>query len=46
MRAVQIGGEDVYRTASSALRQLADGRVRGFKAIALARRWLLEGALP
>lgn len=44
--AVQIEGEDVYRTASSALRQIADGRVRGFKDIALARRWLLEGALP
>ena len=39
-------GEDAYKTASSALRDLADGRVRGFSDIQLAKRWLLDGALP
>ncbi|MEE2690216.1 MAG: hypothetical protein VX640_01630 [Pseudomonadota bacterium] len=43
---VQVEGEDVFRTASSALRTIADGRVRAFKDIKLARQWLLEGALP
>ena len=43
---VQIEGEDVFRTASSALKSIADGRVRAFRDLALARRWLLDGELP
>ena len=39
-------GFDVLSSASGALRDLADGRVRGFRDIAAARRWLLEGRLP
>lgn len=44
--AIAKEGEDIYRTASTALRDIADGRVRGFTDISLAKRWLLEGALP
>ncbi len=39
-------GFDVLSSASGALRDLADGRVRGFRDVAAARRWLLEGRLP
>ena len=44
--AVRQEGQDAYLTASRALRDIADGRVRGFTNIALAKRWLLHGELP
>ncbi|WP_425410506.1 hypothetical protein [Hyphococcus sp.] len=44
--AVDREGEDAYASGSRALREIADGRVRGFTDVALARRWLLDGALP
>ena len=44
--AVEAEGEDVYKTASQALQDIADGRVRGFTDIALAKRWLFKGDLP
>lgn len=43
---VQIEGEDVFRTASSALKSIADGRVRAFGDLSRARKWLLDGELP
>lgn len=43
---VETEGEDVYKTASRALREIADGRVRGFTNIALAKAWLFDGMLP
>ena len=44
--AVKEEGSDVFESASRALREIADGRVRGFTDIALAKRWLLDGQLP
>ncbi|WP_375211407.1 hypothetical protein [Hyphococcus sp.] len=44
--AVEAEGEDVYKTASQALQDIADGRVRGFTDIALAKTWLFKGDLP
>ncbi len=44
--AVMSEGADAFETASRALRDIADGRVRGFTDIALAKRWLFEGDLP
>ena len=46
MEDVEAEGEDVYKTASQALQDIADGRVRGFTDIALAKRWLFKGDLP
>ncbi|MEX0759942.1 MAG: hypothetical protein WD100_10210 [Tistlia sp.] len=39
-------GFDVFGSASAALRDLADGRIRGFHDLGAAKRWLLEGRLP
>jgi hypothetical protein len=39
-------GFDVFGSASAALRDLADGRVRGFRHLDAAKRWLIEGRLP
>ncbi len=44
--AVEAEGEDVYKTASLALQEIADGRVRGFTDIAHAKAWLFDGELP
>lgn len=44
--AVSREGEDAFETASRALREIADGRVRGFTDINLAKKWLLDGDLP
>jgi hypothetical protein len=44
--AIESEGADVTATASRALRDIADGRVRGFTDIAVAKRWLFDGALP
>ncbi|PJK27914.1 hypothetical protein [Minwuia thermotolerans] len=39
-------GYDVFGAADTALRRIADGRIRGFTDIAAARAWLLDGNLP
>lgn len=39
-------GFDVFGSASAALRDLADGRIRGFRHLDAAKRWLIEGRLP
>lgn len=44
--AVKAEGEDIFATASRALAEIADGRVRGFAVIGLAKKWLLHGELP
>lgn len=44
--AVKTEGEDIYATASRALAKIADGRVRSFTDIKLAKRWLMDGELP
>ena len=38
-------GFDVLGAATAALREIADGRVRGFRDIKVAKRWLFEGDL-
>lgn len=43
---VKAEGEDIFATASHALSEISDGRVRGFTDIGLAKRWLLHGELP
>jgi hypothetical protein len=44
--AIHKEGEDAYTAASRSLREVADGRVRGFTDINLAKKWLLDGDLP
>ncbi|WP_428407283.1 hypothetical protein [Hyphococcus sp.] len=44
--AVKVEGADAFAAASRALQDIADGRVRGFTDIALAKAWLFDGALP
>ncbi|GJL90890.1 hypothetical protein [Hyphococcus sp.] len=44
--AIKIEGADAFATGARALREIADGRVRGFTDITLAKRWLLDGVLP
>ena len=44
--ALATEGADVYATASRALRDIANGRVRGFSNIAMAKHWLIDGDLP
>lgn len=39
-------GANIAAVISQALADLADGRLRGFTDIALAKRWLLTGELP
>lgn len=39
-------GFDVFGAATAALREIADGRIRGFTDVEAAKRWLLEGVLP
>ncbi|WP_416898356.1 MAG: hypothetical protein ACMVY4_01045 [Minwuia sp.] len=39
-------GYDVFGSANQALQRIADGRIRGFTDIGIARRWLLAGELP
>jgi len=41
----QPEGFDVYGAASDTLRQIADGRIRGFTDIRLAKLWLQHGLL-
>jgi hypothetical protein len=43
---LQEEGADVAAVVSQALSEIADGRLRGFTDIALAKRWLLDGKLP
>ncbi|MFC3051685.1 hypothetical protein [Kordiimonas pumila] len=38
-------GFDVFGAASTVLKNLADGRVRGFTSMKAAKQWLLEGIL-
>ncbi len=44
--AIKVEGADAFATGARALREIADGRVRGFTDITLAKRWLLDGELP
>ena len=44
--ALKVEGADAYASGARALRDIADGRVRGFTDIGLAKRWLMQGELP
>jgi hypothetical protein len=44
--ALTVEGVDAFASGARALREIADGRVRGFTDISLAKRWLLQGELP
>lgn len=44
--AIKAEGADAYASGARALLDIADGRVRGFTDIALAKRWLLDCELP
>ncbi|WP_417515532.1 hypothetical protein [Minwuia sp.] len=39
-------GFNVFGSAHAALQQIADGRVRGFTDMDMAREWLINGTLP
>lgn len=44
--AIECEGTDVFSTASKTITSIADGRVRGFTDVQVAKRWLLNGVLP
>ena len=39
-------GSDIFGVATMAIASIADGRVRGFTDVQLAKQWLLNGVLP
>ncbi|WP_411819263.1 hypothetical protein ABFZ85_10050 [Hyphococcus formosus] len=43
---VKVEGIDTYASASRTVKALANGRVRAFSDVGLAKRWLLEGEIP
>lgn len=44
--AIECEGTDVFDVASKAIASIADGRMRGFTDVQLAKQWLLNGVLP
>lgn len=44
--ALEKEGADISGVAASAIASIADGRVRGFTDVQLAKEWLLNGVLP
>ena len=44
--AIENEGVDTFASASRTIKSLANGRVRAFTDLALAKQWLLDGELP